>query len=58
MTKDYGEFNVKRATQSREIITENLRRLYQETLNEEMPEDLQKLLERLEKADAEKGAKE
>lgn len=53
MMKEDGSGPKKRAGESREMITENLKKVYRETLEEDIPEQLKDLLARLEESDRE-----
>lgn len=56
MSKELRTGIRKRTSRSRELIDQNLRTVFQEMVEEELPDRLKALLDRLEKSDAEIGS--
>lgn len=55
MAKDNKNGAPKKPRRSRQMIEENLKRVYEETAKQDIPEQLKDLLARLKKADEEGG---
>ena len=56
MSKELRTGIRKRTSRSRELIDQNLRTVFHEMVEEELPDRLKALLDRLEKSDAEIGS--